>query len=90
MRICGFQLIELYLCLIIKTVLIMTLLTLRIDDPSILPTLKRVVKAFKGVSIAATEESDFGGIDEALEDVRDGRVYSATSTDSLFNDILGI
>lgn len=68
----------------------MTLLTLRIDDPSILPTLKRVVKAFKGVSIAATEESDFGGIDEALEDVRDGRVYSAASTDSLFNDILGI
>ena len=68
----------------------MTLLTLRIDDPSILPTLKRVVKAFNGVSIAATEESDFGGIDEALEDVRDGRVYSATSTDSLFNDILGI
>lgn len=68
----------------------MTQLILNIDDPSILPTLKRVVKAFKGVTIDRPEKKHKCSLDEALEDVRAGRVYSAESTDDLFKTILGI
>lgn len=57
----------------------MTQLVLNISDPSVLPTLKKVVKAFNGVSIAPkTEKKEKKakcGLDEALEDVKAGRVY---------------
>lgn len=58
----------------------MTQLILNISDPSVLPTLKKVVKAFNGVTIAPdakkSKEKKFKcGLDEALEDVRAGRVY---------------
>lgn len=54
----------------------MTQLILNISDPSVLPTLKRVVKAFKGVTIdtPASKSSRKCGLDEALEDVKAGRV----------------
>lgn len=70
----------------------MTQLVLNISDPSVLPTLRKVVKAFNGVTIArpAKEKKAKCGLDEALEDVREGRVYSAESTDDLFMKILGI
>lgn len=73
----------------------MTQLILNISDPSVLPTLKKVVKAFNGVTIAPdakkSKEKKFKcGLDEALEDVRAGRVYTAKSTDDLFQTILGI
>ena len=59
----------------------MTQLVLNISDPSILPTLKKVVKAFDGVSIARPSNSATKkkkakcGLDEALEDVRAGRIH---------------
>ena len=69
----------------------MTQLVLNISDPSVLPTLKKVVKAFNGVTIAPKKEKKAKcGLDEALEDVREGRVYAAESTDDLFHKILGI
>ncbi|WP_300503981.1 hypothetical protein [uncultured Duncaniella sp.] len=53
----------------------MTQLVLNISDPSVLPTLKKVVKAFNGVTIAPKKEKKAKcGLDEALEDVREGRV----------------
>lgn len=62
----------------------MTQLVLNISDPSVLPTLKKVVKAFNGVSIAPARKEAVAsakkekkakcGLDEALEDVRAGRV----------------
>ncbi len=73
----------------------MTQLVLNISDPSVLPTLRKVVKAFNGVTIAAPAKEKEKkkakcGLDEALEDVREGRVYRAESTDDLFMKILGI
>lgn len=68
----------------------MTQLVLNIDDPSILPTLKRVVKAFKGVTINQAEKKHKCSLDEALEDVRAGRVYGPfNSVDELFKHIQG-
>lgn len=55
----------------------MTQLVLNISDPSVLPTLKRVVKAFKGVTIdspAKEKKKAKCGLDEALEDVAAGRI----------------
>lgn len=50
-------------------------LVLNIEDPSILPTLKKVVRAFKGVTIDRAERKHKCSLDETLEDVRAGRVY---------------
>lgn len=54
----------------------MTQLVLNISDPSVLPTLKKVVKAFNGVSIApkSKEKKAKCGLDEALEDIEAGRI----------------
>lgn len=55
----------------------MTQLVLNISDPSVLPTLKRVVKAFKGVTIdspAKEKKKAKCGLDEAIEDVAAGRI----------------
>lgn len=70
----------------------MTQLVLNISDPSVLPTLKKVVKAFNGVSIApkSKEKKAKCGLDEALEDIEAGRIYHAESTDDLFQRILGV
>lgn len=67
----------------------MTQLVLNIDDPSILPTLKRVVKAFKGVTIERLEKKHKCALDEALEDVRAGRVYGPfNSVDDLMAHLM--
>lgn len=67
----------------------MTQLVLNIDDPSILPTLKRVVKAFKGVTIDRPEKKRKCSLDEALEDVRAGRVYGPfNSVDDLMAHLM--
>lgn len=52
----------------------MTQLVLNIADPSVLPTLKKVVKAFKGVTIDSPAKKHKNSLDEALEDVCAGRV----------------
>ncbi len=62
----------------------MTQLILNIDDPSVLPTLKKVVKAFKGVSIDTATTKRRNSLDEALEDVRQGRVCRYDSVDDFF------
>lgn len=69
----------------------MTQLVLNISAPSVLPTLKRVVKAFKGVTIdspAKEKKKAKCGLDEALEDVAAGRIREVKSTDDLFKHIL--
>lgn len=67
----------------------MTQLILQIEDPSVLPTLKKVVKAFNGVTIAKPEKKHKCGLDEAIEDVKAGRVYGPfSSTDELIVHLL--
>ena len=67
----------------------MTQLIINIEDKSILPHLKKILSAIEGVSIVPTKKKKKCGIEEALEDVKEGRVYSATSVDDMFNQILG-
>lgn len=66
----------------------MTQLILNISDPSVLPTLKRVVKAFKGVTID-TSSDEKCGLDEALDDVQAGRVSGPfNSMDELMSHLM--
>ncbi len=57
----------------------MTQLVLNIENPAILPSLKKVLSALEGVSIAKNTNKSLNkkertGLDEALEDVKAGRV----------------
>ncbi len=65
----------------------MTQLVLNISDPSVLPTLKKVVKAFKGVTIASSSKKTTE-LEEALLDVREGRVSGPfNSVEELMNHL---
>ena len=63
----------------------MTTYTVTINEKS-----KILVKLLEALSIAgATVEKKKNGLDESLEDIEEGRVYSAESVDDMFEQILG-
>jgi hypothetical protein len=64
----------------------MTQLTINVDDRAILPHLKKVLSALDGVSIAKpARRKRRCGLDEALDDVRAGRINHYDSAEDLFN-----
>lgn len=68
----------------------MTQIVINIEDKSILPHLKKILNAIDGVSLAKPMRKKKSGIEEALEDIKAGRVTQANSVDDMFNQILGI
>ena len=62
-------------------------ITINVENPSIMPRLRRVLNAIDGISIVPTRRKK--GIEEAEEDIRKGRVYKADSVDDMFKQILG-
>ncbi len=64
----------------------MTQITLNIEDPKILPSLKKVLSALKGVSIAKTTKRKTG-LELAWEDVDEGRVNRYESADDMFRKL---
>lgn len=66
----------------------MTQITLNIEDKSILPHLKKVLGALKGVSIATTtQKRKKCGLEQALEEVKEGKVKRFETVDDLFQDL---
>lgn len=65
----------------------MTQLTINIEDKSILPHLKKILNALEGVSIAKPTRTKKSGIEEAMDDVRAGRVKRFESMEELFKDL---
>ena len=59
-------------------------LIINVEDRSILPSLKNILKAIDGVSIAKKAGRKKGGLDQALEDVREGRVNQYDSAEEMF------
>lgn len=51
-------------------------------NPSIMPSLRRVLNAIEGISIVPARRKT--GIEEAEEDILKGRVYKAASVDDMF------
>lgn len=68
----------------------MTQLTLNIEDNATVKIIKKILKAFDGVTIINQAKPHKSGIEEAYDDVRAGRVSTAASTDEMFKQILGI
>ena len=62
----------------------MTQLTINIENKSILPHLKKILSAIEGVSIAPTKRKKKCGLEEALEDVKAGRVTHFENVDEMF------
>lgn len=63
----------------------MTTYTVTINERS-----KILVKLLEVLSLAgATVEKKKNGLDEALEDIEEGRVFEAESVDDMFKQILG-
>ena len=64
--------------------LIMTQITINIEDKSILPHLKKILNAIEGVSIAKPSKQKKCGIDEALDDIKAGRVTHYDNVEDMF------
>ena len=67
-------------------------LTIQVDNPSILSSIKKILNALDGVKVLRQRKSATKrkGIDEALEDVRSGRVSGPFSTPEEVFEHLGI
>ena len=70
----------------------MATLTIQVDNPAILSSIRKVLNALDGVRILPQHKSATRkkGIDEALEDVRLGRVSGPFSTPEEVFEHLGI
>ena len=65
-------------------------LILQFEDTRVMNRLIKVIELMKGVSIVnVISTPKKSGLDAALDDVKEGRVYKAESTDDLFKQILG-
>ena len=65
-------------------------LTLRFENATVMNRLIKVIELMKGVSIVdVVSTPKKSGLDAAMEDVKEGRVYKAKNTDDLFKQILG-
>ncbi len=68
----------------------MTQITINIEDKSILPHLKKILNAIESVSIVKSTTKKKCGFEEALDDVKAGRVHRAENVDEMFQQVLGI
>lgn len=68
----------------------MTQLTINIEDKSILPHLKKILGAIEGVSVVKSTTKRKCGLEEALDDVKAGKVHRAENVDDMFRKVLGI
>ena len=65
----------------------MATLTIQVEDRSVLAELKKVLESMKGVVIVPNHKKI--GIEEAMDDIRHGRVTEYKNADDMF-DKLGI
>ena len=65
----------------------MATLTIQVEDRRVLAKLKRVLESMKGVVIVPNHKKT--GIEEAMDDIRHGRVTEYKNADDMF-DKLGI
>lgn len=65
----------------------MDTLTIQVENPSILASLKKILKAMNGVEILPKSKMKKCGLEEALEDIRCGRVTEYKSSEDMFNKL---
>ena len=65
----------------------MTQFTVTITDPKEASLIKKLLAKFDSVTISKPSRKRKTGLDEALEDVKAGRVFHAKSVDDLFRQL---
>ncbi|MBR1401823.1 MAG: hypothetical protein IJ562_09655 [Prevotella sp.] len=63
----------------------MTKLTVSIEDISMLEQIKQAISLLRGVSAVTLTRQPKTGMDRAMEDIRLGRVFDASSVEDLIN-----
>ena len=69
----------------------MTQLTLQFESNAIKNHVLKIIELMNGVSVVKPQpkaKSKKCGLDEALDDVKAGRVYKAKDVDDLFNQLM--
>ena len=65
----------------------MNTLTIQVEDQSVMAGLKKVLSAMSGVVILPTRKKTKTGMEEAMDDIRKGRVTKYDSSDEMFKDL---
>ena len=63
----------------------MTQLTVSIEDVSMLEQIKQAISMLRGVASVTTKRQPKTGMERAVDDIRQGRVYEASSVEDLIN-----
>ena len=63
----------------------MTQLTVSIEDVSKLEQIRQAISLIRGVSSVTLKRQRKNGMDRAIEDLKNGRVYEAKSVEDLIN-----
>lgn len=65
----------------------MNTLTIQVENKSILQSLRRILKSMDGVSVVPARRRSKTGMEEALDDIRHGRVTEYKSADDMFEKL---
>ena len=63
----------------------MTQLTVSIEDVSMLDQIKQAISMLRGVASVTTKRQPKTGMERAVDDIRQGRIYEASSVEDLIN-----
>ena len=63
----------------------MTQLTVSIEDISMLDQIKQAISMLRGVASVTTKRQPMTGMERAVDDIRQGRVYEASSVEDLID-----
>ena len=63
----------------------MTQLTVSIEDVSMLEQIKQAISMLRGVVSVTQKRQPKTGMERAVDDIRQGRVYEASSVEDLIN-----
>jgi len=61
----------------------MTELTVNIEDPSMIEQIKQAISMLKGVASVTMKKKRRTGMERAVEDIEQGRIYEAESVEDL-------
>ncbi|MDO4211946.1 MAG: hypothetical protein Q4D23_09590 [Bacteroidales bacterium] len=62
-------------------------LILTFENASIMSAVKKMLSFMQGVTVTTPRKKKLNGVDQALLDIKEGRVYHAESLDDLFNQL---
>ncbi len=60
-------------------------LTVSVDDVSMLDQIRQAISMLRGVTSVSLKRQPKTGMDRAIDDIKQGRVYEANSVDDLIN-----